>query len=90
MITQLERIHHMVYYIYNALPEGFDDSLRRWAVVSGMRTTFVETHLDLDAANRQSQLAELLRQFGDQPNVILSGDFNQATIDEFDQKHHIV
>ena len=36
------------------------------------------------SGNRQSQLAELLRQFGDQPNVIVSGDFNQATIDEFD------
>ena len=53
------------------------------AVVAGTRTTLVETHLDLDAGNRQSQLAELLRQFGDRPNVIVSGDFNQATIDEF-------
>lgn len=52
------------------------------AVVGGEKTVFVQTHLDLDEPNRRRQLDELLHQFGDLPNVIISADFNQAKFDE--------
>lgn len=53
------------------------------AVIGGAKTVFVQTHLDLDEPNRRRQLEELLRQFKDFPNVIISADFNQAKFDEF-------
>ena len=53
------------------------------AQVAGVKTVFVQTHLDLDAGNRKSQLDELVGMFGDLPSVILSADFNEASADEF-------
>jgi len=53
------------------------------AVVGGAKTVLAQTHLDLDETNRRTQLAELLRLFGDCPRVILSGDFNEAKVEEF-------
>jgi len=53
------------------------------AMIGGAKTVIVQTHLDLDAPNRGSQLDQLLRQFKDEPYVIISADFNQAKLDEF-------
>jgi endonuclease/exonuclease/phosphatase family metal-dependent hydrolase/predicted phosphodiesterase len=53
------------------------------ADVDGRRTTFVETHLDLDAACRKTQIAELLEICGPLQRVMLSGDFNVSTLVEF-------
>ena len=52
-------------------------------MIGGAKTVIVQTHLDLDAPNRGSQLDQLLRQFKDEPYVIISADFNQAKLDEF-------
>lgn len=53
------------------------------ASIDGVRTTFAQTHLDLDADNRRLQFEELLRRFGNVPNMILAADFNEAGMDEF-------
>ena len=54
------------------------------ADVGGVKTVLAQTHLDLDETNRRTQFAELLRLLGDFPRVILSGDFNEARLEEFD------
>ena len=51
--------------------------------IGGVRTVFVQTHLDLDAKNRQTQLDELLHRFGNLPSVILAADFNEEKLDAF-------
>ena len=54
------------------------------ASIGEVGATFAQTHLDLDADNRRLQFAELLRRFGDVPNMIIAADFNEARMDEFD------
>ena len=51
--------------------------------IGGRRTTLVQTHLDLDAAVRATQIAELAELLGNEPRVILSGDFNVSSADEY-------
>ena len=53
------------------------------AEVCGKRTVIVETHLDLSAAERKAQIAELVMEFGREERVIVSGDFNVDGADEF-------
>ena len=51
--------------------------------LGGERTLVVETHLDLGADERRSQIAELVAEFGGCERVILSGDFNVEDGSEF-------
>lgn len=51
--------------------------------VCGVKTTVVQTHLDLADEPRTRQIACLLEEFGDLRNVIISGDFNVSHEEEF-------
>ncbi len=53
------------------------------AEVGGRRTVIVETHLDLSAAERKAQIADLVAEFGREERVIVSGDFNVDDAGEF-------
>ena len=53
------------------------------AELGGVRAVVVETHLDLSAAERRSQIEELVAEFGGCGRVIISGDFNVEDGGEF-------
>ena len=53
------------------------------AELGGVRAVVVETHLDLSAAERRSQIEELVAEFGGCGRVIVSGDFNVEDGGEF-------
>ena len=44
---------------------------------------FVQTHLDLDAKNREAQMGELLDMVANLPRAIVAADFNEAHASEF-------
>jgi endonuclease/exonuclease/phosphatase family metal-dependent hydrolase/predicted phosphodiesterase len=51
--------------------------------IRGVKTTVVQTHLDLVDEPRRSQIARLVEEFGALPNVIIAGDFNVSREDEY-------
>ena len=53
------------------------------ADIRGVKTTVVQTHLDLDEKSRRHQIACLAEEFGAMRNVIVAGDFNIFHEDEF-------
>ena len=53
------------------------------AELGGVRAVVVETHLDLSAEERRSQIEELVAEFGGCGRVIVSGDFNVEDGGEF-------
>ena len=53
------------------------------ADIAGVKTTIVQTHLDLVDEPRRHQIARLVEEFGDLRNVIIAGDFNVSREEEF-------
>ena len=53
------------------------------ADIAGVKTTIVQTHLDLVDEPRRHQIACLVEKFGAQRNVIIAGDFNVSQTEEF-------
>ena len=51
--------------------------------IGGKRAVIVETHLDLSADERKAQIAALVAEFGAEERIIISGDFNVDTPDEY-------
>ena len=51
--------------------------------IGGTAVRIVQTHLDLNAEVRAAQIAELADSLGNEPRVILSGDFNVSSADEY-------
>lgn len=51
--------------------------------IFGVKTTVVQTHLDLVDEPRHHQIAHLLEKFGRLRNVIIAGDFNVSHEEEF-------
>jgi len=52
-------------------------------VVLGRKTHLVQTHLDLDAEVRRKQIRELADALADEDCVLLSGDFNVGSLEEY-------
>ena len=51
--------------------------------IRGVKTTVVQTHLDLADEPRRSQIARLVEEFGALPSVIIAGDFNISRENEY-------
>ena len=53
------------------------------SVIGGAPVTLVQTHLDLSGDFRARQIAHLVEAFGALPRVIVAGDFNVSSPEEF-------